>query len=84
MKRTPSGLLYTTCVVRGLRVGFDQMHGNRIAVGVSGWLVGHYSSADEALFAAAEEVRMKTGCGHRSPTIPARTRRLVATMIEAA
>ncbi len=69
----------TTCRVRSKTVVFRRM-GCRFEVGVSGWLVGVYDTPAQAVFAAAERVRQQTGYTYRTPTIPARTRRLLDEM----
>jgi hypothetical protein len=71
---------HTKCTVSGRDVEFKLLSSGLISVGVSGLLVGNYSSPDDATFAAAEHVRVITGCDRRRPTIPAKTRRVVEAM----
>lgn len=71
---------YTRCTLRSKAVEFRQNYSGMIAVGVDGWLVGNYWTAAEAVLAASECVRLAHGCGTRTVTIPARTRRLVDDM----
>jgi hypothetical protein len=67
----------TSCRVNSLRLQFAKLYGGSINVGIGGWLVGVYDSPNRALREAAEHIRLRSGCGHKTPTIPARTRRQV-------
>lgn len=71
---------YTRCTVRGHAVEFKVNAGSGfVSVGVDGWLVGNYATAEQAICQAMETVRMIES-ELTAPTMPAKARRAVAEL----
>jgi hypothetical protein len=58
------------CDIDGHDVQISRMFNGRYEVGVDGWLEGTYATADEAIFAAREQVRMLDKCLYLRPEAP--------------
>ena len=69
------------CTMRGHRVAIGLTANLMHQVGCDGYLVGNYKTAEQAIFAAQEYVRMKAGGVHRMPRVTQKFRDAVAELV---